>query len=195
MATLFDPYNYDFSDRCHLLAREGIYQHLPQVFDMPADSDQVWADMGGTRDDFDRGIDRVVTLSDGEEADGAIIQTVQERFRRYKYRNYRELTATKANHATGRMGDFFKLEADLYTYAYISEDGKSLHEAVIVDVKMLRALYDAGAIVPSESYYRRKSQTILGFAFDELHDHGAILVHQYVGGAISHRITGDRNAP
>lgn len=170
MATPFDKHNYDFSDKCHEVAVKVLYPKLATAFGQTSES-LSFADRGQLKEDFNQGIDRVMEFDTGAS------MSIQERFRRPSYAHYREVTATDANHATGRAGDFHKLTADLYAYGYINEDGTGFVEAVIVDVPTLKECYRSGLIAPGRNYYWRKKQTILSFPFEKLLEHNAVVLH------------------
>lgn len=170
--TPFDQYNLDFSEYASRIGEKTIYtDYIARTY--PGIVGWSLIDNTFNPSDAEQGIDKIIELRYNDRIERV---TVQERFRRAKYARYRELTATEANHATGRKGDFHKLEADLYVYGYLADDLTWI-EAIVVDVPTLKRLFRIEAIIPERSFYRRKQQTILGFPFDKLDQGGAILWH------------------
>jgi hypothetical protein len=169
----FDKHHYEFSDYASRVAERTIYSDFVNR-EHPDNLGFGLIDRGGTRDDFDLGIDRILEV---RCPDRIVEYTVQERFRRHPYARYRQLTATQVNLESDQKGDFEKLEADLYVYGYLDTD-LSWIEAIVVDAKRLKRMHDDGIIPPSDrKLYKRKSQVIIAWDFDLLDQAGCILWH------------------
>ena len=160
--TPFDQENMDFSLRARKRAVETVY---PKAFGAGGPVDTT-----GSGADMDKGYDLIWLCEDGTTV------SIQERFRREKYSEYRELTATKHNHASDSTGDFFKLDADYYAYGYFSSTRQSeddFSEILIVNVDKLKH----GDVEPDEQWYGRKSQAFFCWPFESLIERGYHVYH------------------
>lgn len=101
MRTKYEPHDGSLSSRAHG-PRRLIY---PAVFgvkptDLALADTMDWMNSITRELDGQRGVDRLVQVnSPGFEA--LVSLSIQERFRRPPYRDYRDITVTERNHATG----------------------------------------------------------------------------------------------
>ncbi|MBE7704060.1 MAG: hypothetical protein E7Z89_08445 [Cyanobacteria bacterium SIG28] len=84
------------------------------------------------------------------------IITVQERFREQKYQYYNDFTIRYERehniHSDRKKSEFFKLNADYFVYGIINSSKYKKEEAndfikfAVIDIKVLKALFDDGLI-------------------------------------------------
>lgn len=91
--------------------------------------------------DKERGIDVRLELVSGLTLD------IQEKYRRADYRRFWEFTVEYQNNPrTGERGEFYKLCANYYFYAYVSEDNRYFTDWWIVDLNQFKDAYSKGVL-------------------------------------------------
>lgn len=163
--TPFTPENYEFSMMAHKSARVRIYPFIFGTMKLK------YKDEFGTHKDYHKAIDVTITAPQGKFS-------VQERFRRMDFANYRELTITTKSHFSGSTGEINKLwDCDLFVYGYCDPHGL-FNEAVCLDVQKFRNALSFGNIEPKDSFYvKKKRQSVVGFCFDELRKKKLLVWH------------------
>jgi hypothetical protein len=176
------PYSEDnkaFTDAAHLYAREHIY---PKVFGVGADKityaqqedilkSETWQILDGRM-----AIDQVLSIKD-ERFRYPLSFTVQERFRKPKYKAYNDITITENNGATDAMGELYKLNCDFFLYGYYDNIKRRMLDAVFVDVpEMKRGLIQSQLLgtLDNNRQNKRTSQTMLTIKFDDLQKAGVL---------------------
>ena len=89
------------------------------------------------------------------------IITVQERFRECKYVKYNDFTIRYKRdfnkHEERKLSEFFKLDADYFvygivdTYKYQKEKATKFLKYAVIDIKILKSLFDTNQIIIDES--------------------------------------------
>ena len=89
------------------------------------------------------------------------IITVQERFRECKYAKYNDFTIRYKRdfnkHEERKLSEFFKLDADYFvygivdTYKYQKEKATKFLKYAVIDIKILKSLFDTNQIIIDES--------------------------------------------
>ena len=86
-----------------------------------------------------------------------VIVTVQERFREYKYHTFNDFTIRFERefnqHDDRKLSEFYKLQADYFVYGIINHSKYNKEQATdfvkyaVIDLKILKALFDVQKIV------------------------------------------------
>lgn len=176
--THFDDDHSEFSERAHKAAVRQVY---PELFgDAPEDSIIVKSPAHLASDEdrkLDLGfkVDRVFE-SEFDDFRGNVPITVQERFRKPKYRNYRDMTITEYNTHSDHESELHGLWANLFVYGYYDDAEDEIVEAIVVSIPRLFI-----ALSNREIDYTRntnpKYQDFISFKFSDLHDIGAVIEH------------------
>jgi len=175
--TQFEQHNQDFSNKAHAAAQSLVY---PKIFGcdkakMSFDSASVGD--GGEKAILDgqMAVDRLVkvTVSGFRHP---IEYTVQERFRRPRYRAYRDITITEWNHASGKPSELYKIKCDVMTYGYYNEHENTFGEVVAIDVAAFKMALTRGEIAHDRNQNRKK-QDFICIKFDDLHAAGVVMSH------------------
>lgn len=178
MKTPYSADNGAFSDRAHLAAQRLIY---PRVFATSLER-LIFEDTqyGGSEraHDYDatRGVDRRV----GVIVDGLrepLYFTIQERFRQMNYARFRDITITEFNQMTSLPGELYKIEADLFTYAYFDDRRNCFGEGVVVDVALAKLRLCGGDLIYGRGKNPRSKQDFITLTFDNLRRANAIVWH------------------
>ena len=106
-----------------------------------------------------------------DEVNSKII-TVQERFREYKYHTYTDFTIRFERefnkHEERKLSEFFKLDADYFVYGIINQSKFNKEKAThfvkyaVIDLRILRNLFDEGKIVVDRDLNSLRCQIING---------------------------------
>lgn len=177
MYTVFEQHNQDFSDRAHLSAQARLY---PVLFQCDADRlsfETASVAHGGESAILDgkMAVDRIVNVTvEGLEA--PIKHTVQERFRRPEYSQFRDITITEWNKASNQPSELYKMQCGIFVYGYFYESLGVFSEAIAVNVPEFLVAMGAGKIKYGKRE-NKKRQTFLTFSFDALHDAGVVVAH------------------
>jgi hypothetical protein len=162
--TKFQKENSDFSDLAHLSGLEKIY---PLFFgaDFVCESTSLYKSKEYQLLDGEKKIDRLFHFS--MQANSTITISVQERFRRPKYREYRDITITEYNHASSKDSELYGIEAMYFVYGYFNPLSGGFGEVIIVNTAdLLRAI-----VSDKIRYTRRmndKDQSFLCFKIDDI---------------------------
>lgn len=172
--THYEPHNARFSDHAHLAARSQVYPLIFGTSRITYQSDTLLRQSErGKVLDGEMGVDRVLMVQpNGFHA--PLQFTVQERFRRPRYRSHRDITVTEWNHASGRPSELHKITAGLFVYGYYDARRDTFSDVIAVDTNAL--LY---ALARGTVRYNRlrngKQQSFLTFGFGELYRHGLVV--------------------
>ena len=117
----------------------------------------------GTMADLRDGVDYTVYDPSG-------IVTVQERFRRSKYKSYRDITFRYDKPCDPRdtRREFFKIKADAFLYGMVNDAGDDFEWAYMFSVEPVVEAVKAGTL--SSVYRRNKGRTDSGFIAIQVSD-------------------------
>lgn len=177
MYTKFDQHNQDFSDRAHVAARSLVYPRIFNCDETRLTFESASVSDGGEKAILDgqMAVDRLVkvTVSGLRQP---IQHTVQERFRRPGYRNFRDVTLTEWNNASNKPSELYKIKSGIFVYGYYSEEETHFCDVIVVDVTRFLVELTNGRI----SYDRRrnsKGQDFICVAYEALHEAGVVISH------------------
>jgi hypothetical protein len=175
--TRFEQHNQDFSDKAHAAAQSLVYPQLFKCHEDRLTFDSASVSDGGEKAILDgqMAVDRLVKVT----VDGLrypIEHTVQERFRRPGYRNYRDITITEWNHASNQPSELYKIKCGIFTYGYYHEDSNCFGDVIAVDVSAFLMAMTTGGLSYSKKT-NRKRQDFICITFEALHEAGVVLAH------------------
>jgi hypothetical protein len=173
--TRYDKHNGDFSNRAHEAAKRLLY---PSIFNVPFsalefESTLLEQDAKSKLLDGQMGIDRLVRVR-VDSLPAPLEFAIQERFRRVRFMNYKDLTITEWNYASGIKSELYKIKAGMFLYGYYDEQTSSFPDAICINTDGLKYALISGNI----SYVRRrnkKQQSFLAFKFVNLHDASVVM--------------------
>jgi hypothetical protein len=175
--TRFEQHNQDFSDKAHAASRSLVYPRLFKCEESRLKFESASVSDGGEKAILDgqMAVDRLVKVT----VDGLrhpIQHTVQERFRRPGYRNFRDITITEWNHASNQPSELYKIKSGIFVYGYYYEDANSFCDVIAVDVSSFLMAMTTGCIT-YEKKTNRKRQDFICVTFDALHEAGVVFAH------------------
>lgn len=178
MRTEYSQGNQKFSDIAHEAARSLVYPQLFGCEENRLHFERASVGEGGKQQilDGEMAIDCIVKV----DVDGhpfPLEHTIQERFRRPRYRGFRDVTITKVNNASGVKSELYKMNCGLFVYGYYSEDESSFGEVIVVDVPKFLVQLSKNAIRYTTGI-NTKGQEFVCIKFDELHEAGVVV--QYI---------------
>lgn len=175
MYTRFEQHNQDFSDKAHAAAQSLVYPHLFKCDESRLTFDSASVSDGGEKAILDgqMAVDRLVKVT-VTGLRHPIQHTVQERFRRPGYRNYRDVTITEWNHASNQPSELYKIKCGIFTYGYYYEEESRFGDVIAVDVSAFLMAMTVGGIEYTKKTNRKK-QDFICVTFDELHQAGVVL--------------------
>ena len=166
LSTPFSRVNADFSTLAHGRACELVY---PRFFGVVSDKLTV-EDVTGVHSalDTELGVDRVIRVTT-QSLHQPLTFTVQERFRRPRFKGFRDITLTEWNLNSDLPSELYKIHADYFMYAYFDDTaGQFVGETVIVNVPSLKRRLGAAQIEWSRRENPRSNQVFMSLTFDEL---------------------------
>ena len=171
--TKFTPENMDFSTKAHLAAQKLIY---PSIFQCPQEKlsyEDVSLDISTRNHIFDKelGIDKIIHVEVGLKYPLGF--TVQERFRRPIYRNYKDLTITEWNYASNTLSELYKIIAGLLVYGYYDEGREIFHDAIAIEVTSFLLALSKNKL-KYEILRNSKEQTFSACRFQDMTDIGIV---------------------
>lgn len=177
MYTKFEQHNQDFSDKAHAAAQSLVYPRIFKCDETKLTFESASVSDGGEKAILDgqMAVDRLVKVT----VDGLrhpIQHTVQERFRRPGYSNYRDITITEWNHSSNQPSELYKIKCGIFTYGYYYENEQRFGDVIAVDVSAFLMAMTTGGI-PYAKRTNRKNQDFICVTFDELHKAGVVLAH------------------
>ncbi|ATU47016.1 hypothetical protein [Salinibacter phage M31CR41-2] len=163
----FTPENDAFTRRAHREAKREIYpRFLPD--------DYVMVDLFGTDRDYYDDEDYEARVF-REELDEPLTLSIQERFRRMKYADYREVTiATSYGDMQLHLSDS---AADLLVYGYYDDEAGELGETVVVSVSGLKYALAEGEVDVQMQQHGSKEHVFACLPIQDLIDAGACVLH------------------
>lgn len=176
------PYSKDnkaFSDEAHMAARTLIYPHLFQAEAANITYEQQgeittprWGALDG-----DMSIDRIIKVS-VNRLRHPVTFTVQERFRNTWYSHKQDITITEWNNNSNLPSELYKIQANLFLYAYY---GMGVFvDAICVNVTDLLMAITRQTVDFSDHPNTRTNQMFIGLKFDALHKAGLVVYRQKV---------------
>lgn len=168
MRTTYDTHNAQFSDVAHMSARKLIY---PAAFgvdptaityerELVADSPR------GRILDGEMAIDCTLHIHN-PAYHAPLIFSVQERFRRAKYRKWRDITITEWNNTSNTPSELYKIRAGLFVYAYYDDNADTFFDVTIAHVSMLIQCIHTGKL-PISRQRNAKNQDFIGVKIDDM---------------------------
>lgn len=170
--TAYEAHNGAFTDRAHMAARNLIYPRIlgvPQKY-ITYDRDQFNDSERGRILDGQLGIDLIVR----QEVPGlrtALPYSVQERFRRMKFRGYQDVTITSWNNASDMPSELHKMCCDWFVYAYFDEH--DFWDVTVMDVHKFKNALRRGDLGYTTGK-NKKQQDFLCFKINELRSAGVL---------------------
>lgn len=177
MYTRFEQHNQDFSDKAHAAAQSLVYPRLFKCDESSLAFDSASVSDGGEKAILDgqMAVDRLVKVT-VSGLRHPIQHTVQERFRRPGYRNYRDITITEWNHASNQPSELYKIKCGIFTYGYYYEDENRFGDVIAVDVSAFLMAMTTNELAYAKKT-NRKRQDFICVTFDALHEAGVVLAH------------------
>ena len=177
MHTTFDQHNQDFSDKAHAAAQSLVYPALFQCDKSQLKFDSASVADGGEKAILDgqMAVDRLVDV-EILKMRKPIRFTVQERFRRFSYRDYKDITLTEWNHESNLPSEFYKIKSGIFLYGYFCEISGQFGEVIAVNVTAFLMAMATGSIAYGKNQ-NKKRQDFLYVSFDALHDAGVVMAH------------------
>lgn len=179
MRTPYSTINANFSNRAHEYARDKIYPALFGVDrgQLVFDADTLLSDSARGRVlDGQMAVDRIVRVTVNRLRQ-PLVFTIQERFRRPKWADRRDITITEWNHATNQPSELYKLEANLFVYGYFNEQAPAFIEVVAVNTAALLQAIASSAVPYTVERNKRSNQSFLALTFNDLVAHGLLAYH------------------
>ena len=178
MQTAYSDSNQEFSDAAHMAARSLIYPILFNCEPQKIQFKSVSVSDGGANAilDGEMGIDRIMRI----HVNGLrqpVEHTIQERFRKPVFAQFRDITVTEWNHSSNLPSELYKIKSSLFVYGYFNPVSLSFGEVVAVDTAKLMLMITRGSIAFNVQHNPRSKQDFVCLTFDVLHDHGLILFH------------------
>ncbi len=189
MSTPYSTQNQLFSDNAHIAAQKTSY---PLLFNVPNESLHFTTTSLSIGEkecilDGEMAIDRIVKVS-VQWFQNPIEFTIQERFRKEKYREWQDITITEWNHKTNVKSELFKLNAGIFLYGYF--DGEHITQSIAINstgllhrlvfkrptiktVAEARRDKDKNCII--RGFNPRSQQNFLCFRFEHLRLSGVVL--------------------
>lgn len=165
MRTEFNQENADFSGMAHLAAQNQLYPFYFVGMDLGFDSTCMHENESNTLLDAGLSIDRMVKVSCGLFL--PLTFSVQERFRREKFRKWQDVTLTEWNHNSDLPSELYKIQADLFVYGYYNEHENKILQALVISVFDLKK-----QILNRKLSFRRernkKNQTFITIKFNDI---------------------------
>ena len=175
--TEFTKANSDFSDLAHLVARQCVYPMFFKTANIEYQNTTLSESLSNGKRDAEQAIDRICHVAINDKwLDRSLKFTIQERFRRMRFQEFKDITLTVWNHASGLPSELYKIEADYFVYGYYDDIDKVLHDVVIVDVPELKRKIALGALT-YEKGMNKKNQSFISIPFDSLYQAGLIVWH------------------
>ena len=175
MHTRFEQHNQDFSDKAHAAAQSLVYPRIFKCDENMLSFDSASVSDGGEKAILDgqMAVDRLIEVTVAGLRH-PIQHTVQERFRRPGYRNFRDITITEWNHASNQPSELYKIKCGIFTYGYYYEEEKRFGDVIAVDVSAFLMAMTVGGIEYTKRTNQKK-QDFICVTFDELHRAGVVL--------------------
>lgn len=178
-STPYSKNNKAFSDEAHMAARTLIY---PRLFKTDATNityeqqGEITTERWGALDG-DMSIDRIVKVTVGRLRQ-PLTFTVQERFRNTWYSHKEDITITEWNNNSNRPSELYKIQANLFLYAYYGMG--TFVDSICVNVTDLLMALVQKTIEFGVRPNTRSNQTFLTLGFDALHKAGLVVYRQKV---------------
>jgi hypothetical protein len=176
--TQFEQHNQDFSDKAHAAAQSLVYPQLFKCEENRLRFESASVSDGGEKAILDgqMAVDRLVNVT-VHGLRRPIQHTVQERFRRPGYRNYKDITVTEWNHDSNQPSELYKIKSGIFLYGYYYEDESRFADVIAVDVSAFLMGMTTGSL-SYKTNTNRKRQDFICVTFDALHEQGAVLWHK-----------------
>lgn len=173
--TEFTKANADFSDLAHIAARMSIYPMFFETNDIEYSNTTLSESLNNAVRDSEQAIDRICHVSICDKwFTWPLKFTIQERFRRMRFRDFQDITLTVWNHASGLPSELYKIEADYFVYGYYDDIDKTLYDVVIVDVPELKRMIAKGMLGYKQGT-NNKMQSFISIPFNSLRQAGLIV--------------------
>jgi len=163
------PENERFGRRAHEKAWEHVYKpFLPD--------DAMLVDLDSTKRDLEKDEDRAARIFK-PDLDVPVEISFQEKYRRDKWAEKRELTLAYYNATQDESLYLEKSEADFFVYGYYDSDEDTLLETVVVDMARLRFAMAADSLPYEKQAHGSKGHHFVCIPFDALEEEGLIEYH------------------
>jgi len=173
MKTNFSSSNAAFSDKAHLAAQTQLY---PLVFNTSSENiiyeTVTLSDSPGNKRneilDGEMAVDRVINVS-VNSFPFPLSYTVQERFRKTKFKKYQDITITECNNSSGLPSELYKLSGGLFVYGYYDETANKIDQFVVFSSSALLLSLASGDLkIDKRGMNPRSDQTFVTFKFENL---------------------------
>ena len=175
--TLFSAENSTFSQNAHTFAQTQIYPLLWPGESVTMVDATITREASGLIEgklDGQMGIDRVAIVSTNGLKQ-PIKYTIQERFRKDSFKRWGDITITEWNFSSNTPSEIYKIQADLFVYAFFDSCDSIFKEVVVVYVPVLKAAISNGTIRYVIRTNPRSNQTFMGISIADLERVGAIM--------------------
>jgi hypothetical protein len=182
MKTPFSAGNANFSDKCHSIAQHTIYKSLFPDLKIDFVPTTIGSDnLQGDILDGTMAVDRCVKVYSRKlnQINLPLEFFVQERFRRFEFHRYRDLTITEWNSQSRKPSELYKLKAGLFVYGYLNQAGNDFTEAIVVETSGMLLSIIQSKINYSTRTNPRSGQSFIGLKFDDLINCGLVYLHYF----------------
>jgi hypothetical protein len=174
-ATEYSKANADFSDLAHLSARDLIYPLFFKTSLIKYESTLLSISEDYKQRDVEQSIDRICFVQVKNDWFKQPLKfTIQERFRRIRFADFKDVTITAWNNSSDLPSELYKIEADYFVYGYYNDINKNFTDAVVIDVAELKRKICSNELVFNIGVNTKK-QDFIGIKFNELDKHGLIV--------------------
>lgn len=182
MQTPYSQDNQDFSDRAHVAAQSQVYQYALDA-DASSLAFRCTSLAVGEKErvlDGEMGVDRIVEVS-CLSMRKPITFCVQERFRRIRYRGFKDITVTTWNTRTNQPSELYKINAGLFLYGFFDDETGEVVEWLMVNTTaMLLALSD-GRLKYSTRLNARSQQEFITLDYRQLYACNSLFAYFFNG--------------
>lgn len=164
--------NQNFSDLAHAQAKIQIYPKIFPSCNLKVISTSLAMGEKERILDGEMAIDRIVEVST-KSLKASMEFTVQERFRRDKFRKFHDMTITEWNNSSQMKSELYKLNAQLFVYGYFN--GEVITEWVAVDTTKLLHGIAIESIAYKKGFNPRSKQDFITLPFSSLNESGCLV--------------------
>lgn len=180
MRTNFSSSNSAYSDKAHVAAQTQLYPHVfnttsENIFYESVTISESQEDKRKQILDGEMAVDRIVNVSI-KQFPFPLSYTVQERFRKTKFKKFQDITITEYNYSSGLPSELYKLSGGLFVYGYYNDESNTIEQYVVFSSSAVLLSIASGELkMDHRGINPRSNQSFICFKFDTLRKHGLIL--------------------
>ncbi len=168
MRTIYNKSNANFSNLAHACAKILIYPEIFETGNLKYESTLLGGSEKNNILDGELAIDRIIhVISKDNKLKGPLKFTIQERFRRINYSNYRDLTITEWNYNSDLPSELYKISSGMFLYGYFDPVNLFFGEVILINTIDLLFQMSQGSL-DYRMGKNHKNQTFLTIPFDNL---------------------------